>query len=238
VQKFSLDVGQPPAATPPQSHVPAWLRPTGGEHRWPAALAVVAVIAVQLMVPAKLAIQPRWLLPGVELLLLVVLAIADPGRVNRESRALRLLGLVLVSVTSLTTAYAAARLVGDIAAGNGNETGIQLLISGAEVWLTNVIVFALWCWELDLGGPAARAHARRLHPSFLFTQMTSPHLAPKDWEPSFVDYLYLSFTNATAFSPTDTMPLNRRAKLAMMFQAMVSFCTVLLVIARAVNIFH
>jgi uncharacterized membrane protein len=97
-------------------------------------------------------------------------------------------------------------------------------------------VFALWYWELDRGGPAARATAPRPYPDFLFPQMQSPELAPDNWEPSFTDYLYVSFTNATAFSPTDVMPLSRWAKLTMMLHSMVSVVTVALVIARAVNI--
>ena len=219
-----------------RSRIPAWMRPTAGEQRWPAALAVVGTIGLQLAVPPRLSIEPRWMLPGVEFVLVLVLATADPGRVNRESRVLRGLGLVVVIAASLATAYSAARLVTDIAMGHGSDTSVQLLVSGGEIWLTNVIVFALWYWEIDLGGPAARAHARRKHPSFLFPQMLAPDLAPGDWEPYFVDYLHLSFTNASAFSAADTIPLNRWAKLAMMFQAGVSFSTVLLVIARAVNI--
>ena len=96
----------------------------------------------------------------------------------------------------------------------------------------------MWYWNLDRGGPAARAEASNRHPDLLFPQMTAPELSPPDWQPEFFDYLYLSFTNAAAFSPTDTMPLARWAKLAMMLQAMVSLGTVVLVIARAVNILN
>ena len=115
------------------------------------------------------------------------------------------------------------------------KTQIEMITGGA-IWLTNVIVFALWYWEVDRGGPAARANARKTHPDFLFAQMSSPELVDKDWEPTFVDYLFLSFTNATAFSPTDVLPLTRWAKLTMMLQSAVSLSTVALVIARAVNI--
>ena len=104
------------------------------------------------------------------------------------------------------------------------------------IWFTNVIAFALWYWQFDRGGPAARAHARRTLPDFLFVQMQTPDFAPPDWEPGFVDYLYLSFTNATAFSPTDTMPLSRWAKRPCSSSQLVSLVTVALVIARAVNI--
>jgi hypothetical protein len=120
--------------------------------------------------------------------------------------------------------------------GGGHQEPADVLFAGAVIWLTNVFVFALWFWELDRGGPATRANARQIHPDFLFAQMTVPDLVAEDWEPTFVDYLYLAFTNATAFSPTDTMPLTRGAKLAMMAQAAVSITVVALVIARAVNI--
>lgn len=216
--------------------MPAWLRPGRGEHRWPAALAVLVLIALQLALPTSHALLPPWLLPAIEFVLLVVLAIADPGRVDRESAVLRGLGLGLATVGSLATALAAHLLITRIATNEDIEKRAELFMHGGMIWLTNVIVFALWYWELDRGGPAARTHARRVHPDFLFPQMTAPHLAPSDWTPKFVDYLYLSFTNATAFSPTDTLPLTRWAKLAMMFEAGISFVVVLLVIARAVNL--
>jgi uncharacterized membrane protein len=110
------------------------------------------------------------------------------------------------------------------------------LSTGAAIWLTNIIAFAVWYWQLDRGGPAARAHARRTLPDFQFVQMQNPDLTHPDWEPQFVDYLYLSFTNATAFSPTDVMPLSRWAKLTMLGQSLISLATLALVIARAVNI--
>jgi hypothetical protein len=111
-----------------------------------------------------------------------------------------------------------------------------LLLNGGVIWLTNVLVFALWYWELDRGGPVGRALAVKHHPDFLFPQMATPQMAPPDWEPWFPDYFYLSFTNATAFSPTDTLPLSRWAKMLMALQSAVSLSTVALVIARAVNI--
>jgi uncharacterized membrane protein len=112
----------------------------------------------------------------------------------------------------------------------------QLLLTGASIWFTNVIVFGIWYWEFDRGGPVERAAATRPYPDFLFPQMTSPELAPPDWEPGFIDYLYVSFTNATAFSPTDVLPMTRWTKLTMLAQSAISVVTVALVIARAVNI--
>jgi uncharacterized membrane protein len=217
-------------------HLPAWLRPTEGEPRWPVSIAVLGLIVLQLLVPKHLAFAPRYLLPSLEALLLIVLTIANPQRINKENTWLRTGGLLLVAAASLATAWSAGRLVYQLATGHGGEA-VPLLLNGGAIWLTNVIVFALWYWEFDRGGPAARAAARKPHPDFLFAQMTTPELVQHDWEPRFVDYLYLSFTNATAFSPTDTLPLTGWAKLTMMSQSLISLVTVALVVARAVNIF-
>ncbi len=217
-------------------HLPAWLRPTEGEPRWPVSIAVLGLIVLQLLVPKHLAFAPRYLLPSLEALLLIVLTIANPQRINKENAWLRTGGLLLVAAASLATAWSAGRLVYQLATGHGGEA-VPLLLNGGAIWLTNVIVFALWYWEFDRGGPAARAAARKPHPDFLFAQMTTPELVQHDWEPRFVDYLYLSFTNATAFSPTDTLPLTGWAKLTMMSQSLISLVTVALVVARAVNIF-
>ena len=122
------------------------------------------------------------------------------------------------------------------AAVEGRSAAGPLFATGASIWATNVIAFALWYWEFDRGGPVHRAHATLRHPDLMFPQMVSPQLASPDWEPQFVDYLYLAFTNATAFSPTDVMPLARWAKLTMLAQAAVSLSVGALVIARAVNI--
>jgi uncharacterized membrane protein len=212
------------------------MRPTEGEARWPVALAIVVAAGLQLGTPADLAFSPHWLLPAVELGLLAALVVTDPYRMNRESSVLRGLSLGLVAVATLAVVWSTGRLVVRLVHGGGPHEAENVLLSGAVIWLTNVIVFALWFWELDRGGPAARANARHTHPDFLFPPMTAPELVHPDWEPEFVDYLYLAFTNAAAFSPTDTLPLSRWAKLAMMAQASVSVTIVALVIARAVNI--
>ncbi|HEV7898858.1 MAG TPA: hypothetical protein VGP31_13560 [Planosporangium sp.] len=217
------------------AHLPAWLRPTGGETRWPPAVAILAAIGLQVLLPENLAFVPNWLLPLIELLLLGLLVVANPVRITRESTMLRTAGIALVAVASLATAWSAARLVYQLVYGGFSDAG-PLLLNGAAIWLTNVIVFALWYWEGDRGGSASRANAGHDYPDFLFPQMTLPEMVHLDWEPRFVDYLYVSFTNATAFSPTDTMPLSRWAKLTMMVQATISLLTVALVVARAVNI--
>ncbi|HEY2762400.1 MAG TPA: hypothetical protein VGJ13_00045 [Pseudonocardiaceae bacterium] len=217
-------------------HVPAWLRTTRGESRWPVAVVIVIAIALQVALPDQLVLQSRWLLPGLELALLVVLIVVNPTRFNRESRTLRAGGLTLTGVLALANAWSAILLVLGLVEGRGSQDAVALLATGAAIWLTNIIVFALGYWEFDRGGPAARANARHTVPDFLFVQMQNPELADPEWEPEFVDYLYLSFTNATAFSPTDVMPLSRWAKLIMLAQSAVSLVTLALVIARAVNV--
>ena len=220
--------------------VPAWRRATAGETRWQVGAVTLTAIALQLPLPDRLVlIKPVWLLPALEGLLFAALIAANPTRVVRQSRLIRGLSLTLAAVLSLANAFSAAALVYGLATGTlgaaSNKAG-PLLASGGAIWLTNVIVFALWYWEFDRGGPAARAQGTRQYPDFQFVQMTSPELAPPEWEPCFGDYLYLAFTNAAAFSPTDVMPLSRWAKTAMLVQSAVSIITVALVVARAVNI--
>jgi hypothetical protein len=226
--------------TEPQSgehrRIPAWRRVTEGEQRWAVGLAMLALITLQLLAPRAYAFQPGWLIPALELAIFVVLTIASPRRINRESAVLRMLGLGLVAIATSATAWSAVSLGYDLIYAIGPRDPAGLIRDGGAIWITNVIVFSLWYWEFDRGGPAARANNRIEYPDFLFPQMTSPETAPHNWEPEFADYLYLSFTNAASFSPTDVMPMSRWAKLAMMFQAVISLITVVLVIARAVNV--
>lgn len=216
---------------------PAWRRQTAGESRWPASLAIVVAVALQLFLPSSLAPRPRWLLPTLELALLVGLIVANPGRIDRRSRALRSSMITLIALVSIANASSAVRLVMDLLHGTEGQDAGALLATAGAIWLTNVIVFALWYWELDRGGPASRAAGTHQHPDFVFPQMQAGDLASPDWEPRFVDYLYLSFTNATALSPTDTMPFARWTKLTMMAQSAISLVTVALVISRAVGLF-
>jgi energy-converting hydrogenase Eha subunit A len=223
------------------ARVPAWRRPTDGEARWQVALATAVAIALQLPVYGReLPVRPSWVLPAVQGLLLLGIVAANPHRINRQSRLLRSAALALAALLSVANAWSAAAMVSDIVRGKGPATAGPLLVTGGAIWLTNVIIFALWYWEFDQGGPVARALVTKpRYPDFLFANMTvwdNPDLCPRDWKPSFSDYLYLAFTNATAFSPTDTLPLSRWAKMAMTLQSLVSLITVALVVARAVNI--
>ena len=215
--------------------VPAWRRVTQGEPRWPVAIGVLCAIAMQLALPVRVTFQHQWVLPAVELTMLVVLIVANPGRIALQERWLRSVSLALIATISLANAISAGRLIASLLRGGEEDAGPLLLIGGA-IWLTNVIAFSLWYWEFDRGGPVARAQATHAYTDFVFPQMQNPELAPPDWEPAYVDYLYLSFTNATAFSPTDVLPLTRWAKMTMLIQSAISLATVALVIARAVNI--
>ncbi|MHB1928733.1 MAG: hypothetical protein ACYDEN_03580 [Acidimicrobiales bacterium] len=211
-------------------------RAIAGEERWPVSAAVAVTIVLQAVLDRRLTLGPGPLLPGLEAILGVALFVANPRRITRRSQALRLVSLSLVALTSLANGWASFALIRLIVTGRHHLTAPTLLANGAAIYLTNIIVFGLWYWEWDAGGPAARAHEGRPFPDFLFPQDTASSLGRPGWFPTFVDYLYVSYTNATAFSPTDTMPLSRWSKLLMMVQSAVALVTVGLVVARAVNI--
>jgi uncharacterized membrane protein len=214
----------------------AWRSVTSEEPRVQVTVAVLAAIGLMLALPPRVANHPRWVLPGLAALLLIGVFVAKSARLERRSRALRIASLSLIAVMSLSNIASGGRLIVDLVRAEGIKDPTQLLLTGAAIWLTNVIVFGLWYWEFDRGGPVERAAGAKPYPDFAFPQMTNPELAPVDWEPGFVDYLYVSFTNAMAFSPTDVMPMTRWAKLTMLTQSAISVITVVLVIARAVNI--
>jgi uncharacterized membrane protein len=214
---------------------PAWRRVTDTEQRLPVTLAIIVMIVLQARVPERLSLLSWWVLPAVEAVILGVLVASNPRRVDQSTQRLRRLSLLLVSLASLANGWAAVSLVVGLVRGTEGTDAGRLLLNGGNIWLTNIVVFAIWYWEMDRGGPGARAAALHDRVDFLFPQMTSPDLAA-DWEPEFADYLYVAFTNATAFSPTDTMPLSRWSKMAMMLQSAVSLTVGALIVARAVNI--
>jgi uncharacterized membrane protein len=214
---------------------PAWRRVTDGESVLPVMIAIGVTIVLEATLAARVA-SPRWPFVALSSVLLVALGIASPLHLNRRSRPLRALTLLLIASMSIANIITGTRLVIDLVNAQGIRDPAKLLLTGGAIWLTNVIVFSLWYWEFDRGGPVARALASGAAPDFLFPQMTSPELAPADWKPEYVDYLYLSFTNAMAFSPTDVMPLSRWTKVTMLLQSLVSLLIAVLVIARAVNI--
>lgn len=216
--------------------IPAWARRTEGEPRLAVSVCVLAIVALQLLLPTRYQAGPRWLLPALELTVMAATVAANPVRLNRDTAWLRAIGLTLCGLLTVANCWSATRLVIGLVNGHVSDNATALLTSGGSIWLTNVMVFGLWYWEFDRGGPAARAAGRKPLPDFLFVQMQNPTFADRDWEPEFVDYLYLSFTNATAFSPTDVMPMSRWAKLLMMVQSAISLITVALVISRAINV--
>ena len=219
--------------------LPAWRRRTEGELRWPVTITTALAIGLQVAVPDKLVlVRPSWILPVVQGALLVILIMANPHRIDRQSTTMRTLSLVLSGLLTLANVWSVARLAIGITSGHLGQNAGQLLITGAVIWVTNVIVFGLWYWEFDRGGPVARAlNIGNRFPDFQFPQMVSPpEMVPPNWEPAYLDYLYLAFTNASAFSPTDTMPMSRWAKVAMTVQSIISIVTVALVVSRAVNI--
>jgi len=222
------------------------LREEEVESRWEAAPAVAVVIVLQLTL-AALSHGGGWktwefdwwiwLVPvGPEVVLLVLLWWKRPHRQLVQMGLRRAVGLSLLAVVSAANALLLLAVIASLM--RGEETsGAELLLKAATVWSTNVIAFGLWYWGFDRGGPVRRLERDPPPPDFQFPQMENPDLAPRGWQPELVDYIYVSFTNSIAFSPTDAMPLSRRAKLLMMFESAISLVTVLLVAARAVNIF-
>jgi uncharacterized membrane protein len=213
----------------------AWGVPCPPESRWPATLAIIAAVVLYVTLPERLTVGPTWLLPLLEAAVIVPLSIDAPRRHAREQLWHRAAAIALIAVVSAANVVSLALLIRGLLQGTRNEAS-ELIFGALQIWLTNVIVFGLWYWELDRGGPAARCRPNHREPDFLFPQMSTPGVAPPAWFPRFVDYLYVAFTNATAFSPTDTLPLTRWAKVLMAIQSMASLLTVALVAARAVNI--
>ncbi|AFR49529.1 MULTISPECIES: DUF1345 domain-containing protein [Gordonia] len=207
------------------------------EQRWTASGFVLVAMAIPFLLPARYAAGVSWLLPAIEGTVLLMLIVVDPGRIDRPGRWVRALSIGLVVAIAAGAAWAAGRLVWDLLYGNPQtEAANELLVAGALVWLQTVIAFAFLYWELDGGGPVNRHLHPAERPDLAFPQQLEPRLAAPDWRPVFFDYLYLALTNATAFSPTDVMPLSRRSKLAMASQSLLSIVILSLVVANAVNL--
>ncbi len=210
--------------------------PARGEPHWPPQVTVLAAIALQLLLPPRLTIGSKWILPSLEAVMLLALFIASPQRLEAPHSLRRQLTLATTAIVSLANGISLALLTHYLLH-HGTTHPRQLIIAGTLIWLTNVMIFALWYWEIDRGGPGLRAAGLDGQPDFLFPNMTDEiaRLHPV-WRPKFVDYLYVSLTNATALSPTDTMPLTAQVKMVMGLQSLISLVTIGLVVARAVNI--
>jgi hypothetical protein len=203
---------------------------------WPAQVTVLAAVVLSLDLPSELTIRPVWLIPAIEGVLLAALVGMTP-RADAQGQTRRALALVLIGLVSASNLLNLVLLTHRLLHGPSTTSfGHALILAGVEIWITNVLLFAVWFWELDRGGPLARRRDELRTPDFLFPQMTDPRLGGIDWRAGYVDYLYTSFTNATAFSPTDTMPLSPMAKMLMAVQSGASLVTLGMVVARAVNI--
>lgn len=220
-----------------------------GEARLPGVIAILVAISLYLALPQQLLIAPRFVLPALELLLLVPLIAINPRRLTRQTKSFRILSLTLVLVIAASNLVSLGILVHELIYA-GVKDGRSLLVAALQVWLTNVIVFGLAYWELDRGGPVSRTQLPRAElplADFRFSQDENDDAVQEvadgasgkaDWVPTLPDYLYVSVTNSTAFSPTDTMPLSARAKLLMSVQSVAALVTSLLVISRAVSVLH
>ena len=224
-------------SSPASRNAARWLRTLlGAESRWPAFAAALVIIVGQARLASSLQLQPVWLLPGLGAILLITSIgfYVSPAKPDRFARAV---SVGLAGVLVIANVGSLAMLVRDVFLGS-TLTPIDLLASGIALWVVNVLVFAIVYWERDGGGPEARLEHRRDHPDLVFPQQQADQqkIARADWQPSFGDYLYVSLTNGIAFSPTDTMPYTKRAKLAMGVQSVVSFGIAAVLVSRAVNI--
>lgn len=213
-----------------------------GESRWPPILAVISAAALYATMPGRfiagssaLITTGRILIPALTLAMLAPLALTAPRRTLVFSIPRRTLVIALIALITLANAIAIYLLVHFLVRGT-HVIPRDLLRAGIHMWCVNVLVFGLWFWELDGGGPLARQAQGRATPDFLFPQDDVPERATPGWYPKFMDYLYVSFTNATAFSPTDTMPLSQMAKILMLVESAASILLLVMVAARAVNI--
>jgi hypothetical protein len=211
-----------------------------GERRWPMAAAVLLAGVLRLFLPPQLRVDDARPVALVVLAVLMIALIAgDPGRIDRQKTWLQALTAVLIGVITAANAGSSVRLVyAIIKTEHFTDNANILLVSGAIIWLTNIIAFGLWYWDLDRGGPAARALGTGSSPAFLFPEMSNPELVRDNWYPSFVDYLHLAYSTSLAFSPTDVSAIKPWAKLMMMAEETISLVVGILVVARAVNILH
>lgn len=218
------------------------------EPRWHASIAVLAALVLYVTLPPRLTFGPVWVGPLLVMIILVPLSIMAPRR-HKETRKTRFASILLIAIVNFFNVASVALLVNSFFHPTKGVpvTAAGLLLHGMQIWLTNILVFGLWFWELDGDGPEARAHVAAAtdisNADFLFPQMqmtiasgTTTKCIDPNWKPQFFDYLYLAFTNSTAFSPADTMPLSRWAKLLMLIESMISLITIAVVLARAVSL--
>lgn len=203
---------------------------------WHAQLALLAVVVLQFFTDSNLLPFNKLAIILPELLLIAVLTLVTPAGYARVSKTRRALGIGLIGFITITNIVSLALLIKALFFGDQYVDGHDLLLNGLVIYTTNLMIFALWYWEMDGGGPDKRAVDMTSRDDFIFPQMMYPHIFKNKWRPGFIDYLYLSATNVTNFASADTLPVSRRAKSLMMTQALVSVVTIVLVAARAINI--
>ena len=207
------------------------------EPRWPVVLAVLAAILMVVLLPERVVLFPAWFPYVIGIALILPMAAVglstEKARWLRVERTIMLLFIVAMGVGTLANL---ASLIGAMVRRSGEVGGLQLFASSIVVWVSNVLIFSLLYWRIDRGGPEARVNNAGTRPDWLFPQTGAPEDAPPDWRPTFVDYLFLGFSTATAFSPTDALPLTSRAKMLMMLESTMSLGTIVVVASRAINI--
>lgn len=203
--------------------------------RWPVVLAMIALGALYLVLPPRVVIGPRWLLLALEAPAMVFFTAVHRVSLPVGPRVVRLVALAFLGLATVFIAFSVEALITELVVGKG-PTARALLAAAAGLWCANVLVFALWFWEVDGGGPHRRRQPNQPVLDFLFPQQSGPGIGPPGWSPSFADYLFVAFTNSTAFSPTDTLPLTVRVKLLMMIQSLTSLLMIAVLAARAINI--
>jgi hypothetical protein len=219
---------------------------TSGESRWPATIATLIAVGLYGALPNNLLVGPRYITPAIELVMLIVILVDNPSRMTKQSKRSRVAALGLTYIIMASNFVALVLLLHQLVS-SGSDKGPQLLLAALQVWLTNVIVFALAFWELDRGGPVRRHHDPRVAlplADFRFPQdedrdtiieVSKGSSVVSGWLPRFVDYAYVSLTNSSAFSPTDTMPLTSRAKILMGTESAMALITSVVVIAKGVG---
>lgn len=216
------------------------------EPRWHASLAALAALALYMTLPPKVTLGPIWVVPVLVLAILIPLSIISPMR-KHESPGQRIASIISIAILNVFNIASVVLLIMAILHPSKASTftsGVKLLTAGMQIWITNILIFAMWYWELDAGGPESRAHAPTSaefsRSDFLFPQMAFGDVKmgciDDDWKPLFMDYLYVAFTNASAFSPADTFPLTRIAKVLMLAESFTSFVTIGVIVSRAVGI--
>lgn len=205
---------------------------------WGPVAALVCAIALRIALPQQMRVVPDWLLAALEALLIIALLFGTTGTRRLDDKVVRPLMIVTIALINAANVGSLLLLVRFLLNSGDGVTGKALVLSAVGIWATNVLVFGLWYWELDARGPAYRRANPDVIDGFLFPQMADRNRYSPGWQPAFTDYLYLSFTNSTAFSPTDAMPLTHWAKWLMTLQSLASLVTVALVAARAVNILN